>query len=388
MVFSSLRHSKLRSFLTLLGIVIGVMTVVALLLLMNCLTREMTSEFKTLGAGTLTVQVIGTRSKSRLSEEDLNKLKELRGIRSVSPALRQTARVAWNGKVQKDVTVSGVSYAAFQLQSYAVRSGRPLLPVDEAERLHVCVIDQALCTRLLGHASPIGQQIYISSVAFQVVGVLDDAQSTVMSEAAGDSGNGLVVMPYLLAQKHLKDAGMQTVECYLAEGADIDEATTRVRVFLDDLFQHQENAYLCIAMESLLSTIYSVMDTMTGIFVGIASIALLVGGIGIMNIMLVSVSERTREIGLYLAVGARVRVIRTEFLLESVVLSLLGGLTGVGLGMLVSAALCMLLNVGFIVSWGAIALGLGFSVAVGVTFGWGPARKASKLKPIDALRTT
>ena len=156
---------------------------------------------------------------------------------------------------------------------------------------------------------------------------------------------------------------------------------------MDECFNYHDRSYSVINMENLLDVMDTMMGLMTNLLVGIASIALLVGGIGIMNMMLVSVTERTGEIGLRKALGAKPRSIQVQFLMESVILSLLGGVIGVGLGLLVSKILSNMMDIAFVFSPGAVALGVGFSLAVGVIFGWAPARKASNLNPIDALRS-
>jgi len=181
--------------------------------------------------------------------------------------------------------------------------------------------------------------------------------------------------------------GVTSLEVYAKDPDATDALTEELEALLDAAFNYKDDSYSIINMESLLSVMDTMMDLMTNLLVGIASIALLVGGIGIMNMMLVSVTERTNEIGLRKALGARPRSIQVQFLMESIILSLLGGAIGVVLGEVVSVILSDVMSIVFVFSPGAVALGVGFSLAVGVIFGWAPARKASNLNPIDALRS-
>ena len=180
---------------------------------------------------------------------------------------------------------------------------------------------------------------------------------------------------------------IRSLEIYIENTDYTDQLVTEVEGILSLAFNGEEDSYSVFAMDSLLDTMNSMMGTFTYMLAGIASIALLVGGIGIMNMMLVSVSERTKEIGLRKAMGADPGRIQMQFLIEAIFLSLLGGLIGVVLGLLLSFIVAMLLETGFVFSASAVALGMGFSMAVGVVFGWAPARKASRLSPIDALRS-
>jgi putative ABC transport system permease protein len=199
--------------------------------------------------------------------------------------------------------------------------------------------------------------------------------------------DGSVIVPY---KNSLSMAGAQNVtslDVYLADNADSSTVEKRLRSEMNNIYNNADNSFYIINMESLLSSMNQIKGMMSGMLGGIASIALLVGGIGIMNMMLVSVSERTKEIGLRKALGAEPARIQAQFLIESIVLSVIGGLIGVGFGLIIAYIGSVLLKATFTISVGAIALGLGFSLIVGVVFGWAPARRASRLNPIDALRS-
>ena len=203
----------------------------------------------------------------------------------------------------------------------------------------------------------------------------------------GASTDGTIIIPYTNAMKMAGSNSITSLEVYIEDTNRTDELIDDVEAVLYKAFNENEDCYSTFSMDSLLDTMNQMMSTMTYMLAGIASIALLVGGIGIMNMMLVSVSERTKEIGLRKAMGATPGRIQLQFLLEAIVLSLMGGIVGVILGLLISFAGAQLLNTNFTISMSAIGLGVGFSAAVGIIFGWAPARKASRLNPIDALRS-
>ena len=208
-----------------------------------------------------------------------------------------------------------------------------------------------------------------------------------MQMMSGGQDNGRVIIPYQAAMQLMGTGSVRSMTLYLKDTSLSDDTIARVKDVLNAAFNYRDDAYTVINLDSLLETMNTMTGMMTTLLAGIASIALLVGGIGIMNMMLVSVTERTTEIGLRKALGARPRLIQTQFLMESVMLSLMGGLIGIVLGNLISAAIAAWIGFTFQLSPGAISLGFGFSATVGILFGWAPARKASRLNPIDALRS-
>lgn len=291
------------------------------------------------------------------------------------------------GEVLEDVLIEGYGYAWFRRESDAVARGRALLPPDEEQRSRVCLIDSDLAAALFSGTDPIGQAVLVEGTRFTVVGVLKDADvDDVMSQLQAGDESGTLIMPYTSYMRLFGVKGITSLEVYLDSAEQTDAVSEEMEGVLEAAFNYREDSYRIINMESLLDVMDTMMGLMTNLLVGIASIALLVGGIGIMNMMLVSVTERTSEIGLRKALGARPRSIQVQFLMESVILSLLGGLIGVALGLVVSALLAGMMDIAFVLSPGAIALGVGFSLAVGVIFGWAPARKASNLNPIEIGR--
>lgn len=388
MSISNIRSNKMRSFLTILGIIIGVMAIIALITVMESATGEVNAQFESLGTGKLTVQATGTPLKMGLTESDLSAIEALDNVSGISPTLSQTLYVASGGNVLEDVLVKGYGFAYFRRESEAVSRGRPLLPVDEEERTRVCLIDSDLAAAMFSGVDPIGETILIKGTRFTIVGLLADADvDDVMSQLQAGDENGSAIIPYTTYMRLFGVKGVTSLDVYVADTDDTSDVVDALEGLLDGAFNYKDDSYRVINMESLLSVMDTMMGMMTNLLVGIACIALLVGGIGIMNMMLVSVTERTSEIGLRKALGARPRSIQVQFLMESIILSLLGGFVGVILGVLTSMLLAGIMDIAFVLSPGAIALGVGFSLAVGVVFGWSPARKASNLNPIDALRS-
>ena len=388
MSISNILGNKMRSFLTILGIIIGVMAIIALITVMESATSEVTAQFESLGTGKLTVQAPGTPLKRGLNENDLQAIAALPEVEGISPTLSQTLHVVHSGQVLEDVTVKGYGFAYFRRETEAVGRGRPLLPADSQHLSRVCLIDSDLAANLFSGIDPLGEELLIGGVRFQIVGLLADPDvDDLMSQMQAGSDNGALIMPYETYMHVFGVKGVTSVEVYAKDPDRTNDLVEELEKLLDAAFNYKDDSYSVINMESLLSVMDTMMGLMTNLLVGIASIALLVGGIGIMNMMLVSVTERTSEIGLRKALGARPRSIQMQFLLESIILSLLGGVMGVGLGEAVSVLLASLMDIPFTFSSGAVALGMSFSLAVGVIFGWAPARKASNLNPIDALRS-
>lgn len=388
MSLANIRGNKMRSFLTILGIIIGVMAIIALITVMNSATGEVTAQFESLGTGKLTVQAQGTALKQGLTESDLRDIQAVEQVEGISPTLSQTLHVVSGGTVQEDVVVKGYGYAYFRRESEAVSRGRPLLPADQDSRARVCLIDSDLAAALFRGVDPIGRELLVKGTRFTIVGLLSDPDvDDVMSQLQASGDNGSLIIPYTTYMRLFGVKGVTSLEVYVKDTDRTNDVADDLEGLLDAAFNYKDDSYSVINMESLLSVMDTMMGLMTNLLVGIASIALLVGGIGIMNMMLVSVTERTSEIGLRKALGAKPRSIQIQFLLESTILSLLGGAIGVVLGLLVSLLLSGIMEITFIFSPGAVALGVGFSLAVGVIFGWAPARKASNLNPIDALRS-
>ena len=388
MSLDNIRSNKMRSFLTVLGIIIGVMAVIALMTIVNAVTNTITEQFTAMGTGKLTVQATGTALKRGLTESDLSELRALENVADVDPKASLTATVSSGDAFIENMSIDGYSDVYFRKQGDSfISRGRALNILDMDSVNRVCVIDSKASSTLFSGSDPLGEHISIGGIEYLIVGTLsDDSDADVMSQAMGLSEDGRIIIPYTAAKKQAGQRNVISLDVYVDDTDMMDDTVTAVEAVLKSAFNYKDDSYTVINMESLLDTMDTMMGMMSNVLAGIASIALLVGGIGIMNMMLVSVTERTAEIGLRKALGAQPFQIQMQFLIESFVLSLIGGLLGLIVGVIVSYIVVTSMGATFVMSRDAIALGVGFSAAVGIIFGWAPARKASRLNPIDALR--
>ena len=384
MALDNIRNNKVRSFLTLLGIMIGVMAVITLITTVSGVTGSITSSFSRMGVGTLTVQVSGSDSKSGVTPEDLQVITNLDSVDGVSPTVNLNGRVSYGKNVQTGKTTSGKNAYYFTANPDMIVQGRALNFTDDDNSTYVCVISQDLVDEFFLGKNPIGETLYVAGLPFTVVGrYKEDSGGGVASIFMGSAD---VIIPYTTAMKVNNSDEVTSFTVYLKEGVESDAAQSEIEDAMDKMFDYEEDCFTVSSMESIEDTMNSMATMLSSLLAGIASIALLVGGIGIMNMMLTTVTERTTEIGLKKALGAVPGQIQSQFLMESFLLSMIGGLTGAVFGLALSFGLCKLLGTSFVFNGGAILLGVGFSAAVGIIFGWAPARKASKLNPIDALR--
>ncbi len=384
MSLENIRGNKARSFLTVLGILIGVAAVIALITTVNGVSGSLSSSFSAMGAGTLTVSVTGSDLKEGLEEEDLEALTALPSVAGLTPTVTLNARVARGGDYESGVTVSGKNSYYFRTNDVVTR-GRALNVIDENNRSFVCLINAEIVENFFYGVNPIGETLYISGIPFTVVGLFSDENTE--SIASMFSGSPDILVPYTTALKMNNANVVTSLTVYLSDGEDSEQASNQIEAAMDAMFSYEDDCFTITAMSSVEDTMEQMLGMMTALLAGIASIALVVGGIGIMNMMLTTVTERTAEIGLKKALGAVPWQIQAQFLIESFLLSIIGGLSGVALGLLLSIVLTNMMGTQFVLSVRAIALGVGFSAAVGVIFGWAPARKASRLNPIDALRS-
>ena len=384
MALDNIRNNKVRSFLTLLGIMIGVMAVITLITTVSGVTGSITSSFSSMGVGTLTVQVSGSDLKSGVTPEDLQVITNLDSVDGVSPTVNLNGRVSYGKNVQTGKTTSGKNAYYFSVNEDMIVQGRGLTFIDDDNSTYVCVISQDLVDEFFLGKNPIGETLYVAGLPFTVVGRYEEDSGGGVSSIF--MGSADVIIPYTTAMKVNNSDEVTSFTVYLKEGADSEAAQSEIEDAMDVLFDYEEDCFTVSSMESIEDTMNSMATMLSSLLAGIASIALLVGGIGIMNMMLTTVTERTTEIGLKKALGAVPGQIQSQFLLESFLLSMIGGLLGAFFGLALSFALCKVLGTSFVFNGGAILLGVGFSAAVGIIFGWAPARKASKLNPIDALR--
>ena len=385
MSLSNIVSNRMRSFLTVLGILIGVTAVIALITTVSGVSGSLSSSFSSMGAGTLMVSVTGSDLKGGLTAEDLEQLRDMDVVDGVTPSVSLSTRVSRGGSYESSISVSGKNAYYFQNTEDLLLRGRALNVVDEDNRSFVCWINQDMVDSFFFGVDPVGEYLYINGVPFLVSGIVSDDSSTSVASMIGGSAD--ILIPYTTALKLNNASEVTSFTVYLAEGADSEAAASALESEMDAMFSYEEDCFTVTAMTGIEDAMEEMLSMMTALLAGIASISLVVGGIGIMNMMLTSVTERTTEIGLKKALGALPWQIQAQFLIESFLLSMIGGILGVALGLVLSFALSRAMGTRFAISLGAVALGAGFSAAVGIIFGWAPARKASRLNPIDALRS-
>ncbi len=384
MSVSNICHNRMRSFLTILGIIIGVTAVIALITTISAVSATISDSFTSMGAGTMTLSAPGSDLKAGLSADDLETLTALEHVEGVSPTVTLNVTAAQSNAYESSVSVGGRNAYYFTANDGLIARGRAITPLDVNQSSRVCLISSDLVETFFYGADPIGETLYLSGRSFTVIGILtDDGDSSISGMMSGSSD---VLIPYTTALKMNGESLVTNLTIYIDSAESSSLVETELEPVLDALFSYEDDTYTITTMDAIEDTMSSMLSMMSMLLGGIASIALLVGGIGIMNMMLTSVTERTVEIGLKKAIGAEPGQIQLQFLIESFLLSMAGGMIGVLLGIALSAILCSVMGTAFSLSYSAIVLGVGFSAAVGIIFGWSPARKASKLSPIDALR--
>ncbi|MBZ4687199.1 MAG: hypothetical protein JG764_832 [Clostridiales bacterium] len=371
--------NKLRSFLTMLGVIIGVFAVVALVSLGQGATSRVTEQVQGMGSNLITLYIRGRGPLSSLTYDEAMDLAARSGVRAVAPVVNGQVTVKY-GNQSASTTLEGTTPDYPSVRSYNIEWGRFLAPVDIQNRQKVAVLGADVVETLFAGTNPLGREIRIDGTAFTVVGVLEKKGTSM-----GGSNDDKVIIPVSTAQRLLRDAGVRTV--YIQ--AESPEAVNQVVAGLEAVMQRRfrdEDAYRVFNQAEILDTVSQVTGTLTLMLGGIAGISLLVGGIGIMNIMLVSVTERTREIGITKALGAKKRDILWQFLVESAVISSLGGLVGLLLGYGLVRTISKFTGLTAVFSPQVVAVAVLFSLFVGVFFGIYPANKAANLNPIEALR--
>ena len=384
----SLFRNKSRSILTMLGIIIGVSAVILLVSIGQGLQSYITQQFELLGSNLVVVLPgkVGSGGAltgpnlagSKLTLTDVDKLSRLGGaIQSVGAGIEMPSTISYLGK-SKYTTTLGLTAEYQKMRNLTTSEGRMISDSDNRAGKNVVNIGPGLVDSLFGGINPIGKQVTVGGQKFQVVGVL----SKIGSGGFGVDVNSFVVLPITTAQKLFGMKSVQSIGVKVTDKDTIPSAITQVKKELGKRLK--EDDFSVVDSSSLVATINQILGVVTIALGGIAAISLIVGGVGIMNIMLVSVTERTREIGLRKAVGAKPRDILVQFLIESVTLSVAGGGLGVLIGFLGSLVINQFITT--TVTFWSVALAFGVSAVIGIIFGVAPAARASKLNPIDALK--
>ena len=382
LAFSNIKSSKGRTFLTMLGIIIGISSVMVIIGLGNGMEGYMTDAFESIGTNTLTVTITGQGTSKTLEVEDMAEIVAENPVYldKYTPivSLRGTVKVGTESLDRTSAQGVGIDY--FDINNYTLEKGRTLRYMDMKDRTHDCVVGSYIDSEWYGGNS-IGQTIRIGGEIFNIVGVLE-AEDDDPDEGGTDDA---VYVPYTTAARLSRSADIYS---YTVTITSEDVADDAVDVLENALYERlrSEDAYSVISMSQILDIMDDMLNVVITVLAIIAAISLVVGGVGIMNIMLVSVTERTREIGTLKALGAKPSFIRQQFLLEAVVISQIGGVAGIVLGMLIGNVVAFLTGAGFIVPWLWMFLGVLICFVVGVLSGYLPAERASLLDPVEALR--
>ncbi len=393
MAWASLIANKLRSLLTMLGIIIGVAAVIALVSIGNGVKQDIEDSISSLGSNLLVVlpgapRTPGARSSQgsmkSLKISDYEAIAKLEGVKAASPMTNGSYVVIYQNK-NWTTSVAGVNSNFQDVNNWTMTSGRFFSDKNVQNRERVAVVGQTVVKNLFADEDPVGKEIRVKNIPFRVIGVLKSKGNGTM----GNDQDDTVLIPYTTSMERVE--GIDYLRRVYVVAKD-DEGIDRLQADIENLLRVRHNIkdtnlddFNIQNMKSIMETVAQTTGTFTLFLGAVAAISLVVGGIGIMNIMLVSVTERTREIGVRKALGATYSVIVTQFLIEAVVISLIGGFIGIAFGIGASKVIGMVSGMSTIVSVPTIIMSFAFSMAIGLIFGIYPARKAAKLNPIDAL---
>jgi putative ABC transport system permease protein len=394
----SLKINKMRSILTSLGIIIGVSAVIIMLAVGSGASKKIAKDMESMGSNLLMIRSASAKSggvrmgmgtRPTLTMKDSTAIEsKCRGILAVAPYSSESKQLTY-GNQNWSTTVGGTTMSYFLIRNYEIESGRGFLPEDTKNSTKVAIIGQTVSTELFGDVDPIGKTIRVGNIPFKVVGLL----KTKGSSGMGQDQDDLVFIPITTAQRKVFGTDFPGTVSMITVKAQNDEILTTTQEDITDLLRqrhnigkNQDDDFEIKNLAEMQETIKSTAKTMSLLLGAIAGVSLIVGGIGIMNIMLVSVTERTKEIGIRMAIGAKASDIRIQFLIESFLLSMIGGLLGVVIGIGGAYLMKTFGGMNIAITLSSIVLSLGFSAAIGIAFGYYPAYKASLLNPIDALR--
>lgn len=383
MAIKSIMANKGRSFLTMLGVIIGVASVISAVAFAQGSTKNITDSIQKLGTNLIQITITGRNSNRDMSYEDLKKFAEENSelISAIAPQSSTNARVKYGSK-NMNTTIIATSPEYENIRNVHVTQGRFILDFDLEYRQNVALIGTAVANELFENDDPIGKKIKINGQIFKVVGILEER-----ANGATRSDDDQIIIPITSSRMVMGTSAVRNFAVEAASAEKVETAMESLENFLLDIYKN-ENAFRVFDQSQMLETLNNVTGTMMIVLGGIAAISLIVGGIGIMNIMLVSVTERTKEIGIRKAIGAKRKNILTQFLIEATVVTGMGGIIGILLGFSIIKFVIGGLNLVpevYSIPWALIAFGI--SLLVGIIFGLFPAYKAASLKPIDALRT-
>lgn len=388
MALSSVWNNKMRSFLTMLGIIIGISSVIILVGMGQGTQKQVSDQIEKLGTNLITVNIMGNRTPT-ITDEELADLKTKPGIKEIAPAISQGSVNIKYGTKSDTTTLEASTPNYAEIRKLTVSAGRFITERDIDNRYNVLVIGPETAKNLFDTTNVVGNTMYVNGIEFTIVGVLN-------SEGTSSSGSSddRIIIPISSGERLLKTANAKTFYIEAESKDKVDTAMSYLTLFLNKKYKITDtsnsnatrNYYRVMNQTSILETATSTNKSMTTMLAGIAAISLVVGGIGIMNIMLVSVVERTREIGTRKAIGAKRRTILMQFLIEAASVSGFGGIIGVLLGYLGAYVGQHFFSTTILISNNVVIAAFVFSITVGIVFGIYPANKASRLNPIDALR--
>jgi putative ABC transport system permease protein len=379
LALASIFSNKMRSFLTMLGIIIGTSAVIILVTLAQATTESVTENIEGMGTNILSVSIMGTGNQTSLDYEDTLDISNIDGVDSISPIVSGQATLKYELN-STDITVEGADEGYAPVRGQSVSSGRFIHFLDIENRHKVILLGTEVVQDLFGFASPLGEQVKVNGTSFTVIGVLEESESTI-----GGSSNDKALIPVSTAERFFRSPGIKSINIQAESPESVAGVQVQLEAFLLRIFNNDQEAYRILNQTDMLSTIGEVTDMLTMMLGGIAGISLVVGGIGIMNIMLVSVTERTREIGIRKAIGAKRKDILSQFIIEAAVISGIGGLIGVIFGVIGSYIISNVMGLQMTIIFSILIISFVFSLAIGMFFGIYPANKASRLKPVDAL---
>ena len=386
MAIKSILSNKLRAILTMLGIIIGVVALVVLVSLVSGTTSTVTDTVESLGSDLLTVTISDDKGDP-LSLDDLQELALEEEIGEAAPVEATTATIKYDS-TSDSVTLYGTTASYMDIQGLELLLGRFIQTSDVDNNTYICVINETTATDLIGYLDCVGEEISLDGMKFTVAGVLADDDDSLTSVFT--SGSMVAYIPYTTLLRLSDSVSTEITTFYVSAPADGDTDTTETALtnLLLERFEDDSDAFEVSNQSVLEDTVSNITSMLSVLLGGIAGISLLVGGIGIMNIMLVTVTERTREIGIRKSIGAKRGVILRQFLMEGVVLCMMGCVAGIFISWVIltlASAIVSSLSLSFTLNWFVVLLAVIFCLLIGLIFGLYPANKAAKMKPIDAL---